>query len=133
MENDAFSRNELSIRKIEQDITSFVRGQHGITLDPHAGFMASGLTSNDLMALLAEIKGRWGVEVSVDSLFSGGSVTALAQHVADEVRAPGKESPMNGHVTVAPASSENGQGAVQANARRALRRNIRTALGASGE
>jgi hypothetical protein len=95
--------------------------------------MASGLTSKDLVALLLEIKARWDVEVSVDLLFSGGNLAALAQHVADEIRAAGKDSPMSRRIAVLPEGAETGEGAVQANARRALRRNIRMALGDSGE
>jgi Phosphopantetheine attachment site len=131
--NDASSRNGLSTRQIAKDITELVRRQCNISLDPHAGLMASGLTSKDLVALLLEIKARWDVEVSVDLLFSGGNLAALAQHVADEIRAAGKDSPMSRRIAVLPEGAETGEGAVQANARRALRRNIRMALGDSGE
>jgi hypothetical protein len=133
LQNDASGRNGLTTRQIAEDIAGLVRRQYNISLDPHAGLMAGGLTSKDLVALLLEIKARWDVEVSVDLLFSGGSLAALAQHVVDEIRAAGADSPMSRRSAVLPENADIGEGAAQANARRALRRNIRMALGDSGE
>lgn len=117
-------RQPPSAKQITDDLVRLVEEVAGTGIDPGTGLLASGLTSANLVALLARASARWHVDIPVGVLFDGGDLTSLAEHVRTAMSATGA-----GPSRKADTSSGSDQHTGSADERKALRNRIRTAVG----
>jgi hypothetical protein len=55
----------------------------GRSIPANVGLLASGVTSVELVMLLARASSEWGVEIPVEVLFERGDLIGLARYLAD--------------------------------------------------